>query len=492
MSGVEKETMRDLAIRGGPYSAAERKALLQYCQSDVDSLAQLVWAMLPHIDLPRALLRGRYMPAAAHMEWNGVPIDTDIFSRFRDNWSAIKRRLIRAVNKDYGVFVPVRQRKCDTTIAHCAAEQVTSGPDEVAHSLEPTRFSGERWANYLARKGIPWPLLPSGAPVLDDDTFREMARTFPAEVAPIRELRHTLSQLRLNELSVGSDGRNRYLLSAFGSRTSRNQPSNSRFVFGQSVWLRSLIKPAPGRAVAYIDWSQQELGIAAALSGDRRMQEAYVSDDFYLTFAKLAGAVPRNGTKQTHRKEREQFKTVALGVLYGLGDRGLARKLGVAPCRGGELLRVHQETFRRFWEWSNQIEMQGMITGYLDTVFGWRVHVGHDVNPRSLRNFPMQANAAEMLRLACCMATEQGIIVCAPVHDALLIEGAANNIETVVETTQKIMREASEIVLPGFPLRTDAKVVRFPDRYMDERGRRMWDTVISILEQLRGEASYYR
>jgi hypothetical protein len=45
------------------------------------------------------------------------------------------------------------------------------------------------------------------------------------------------------------------------------------------------------------------------------------------------------------------------------------------------------------------------------------------------------------------------------------------------------MREASEWVLPGFPLRTDAKVVRHPDRYVDDRGRRMWDTVRALLDE---------
>ena len=62
-----------------------------------------------------------------------------------------------------------------------------------------------------------------------------------------------------------------------------------------------------------------------------------------------------------------------------------------------------------------------MLTGSLHTVFGWHVHAGENSNPRSLRNFPMQANGAEMLRLACCLATERGIEVCAPVHDAVLI-----------------------------------------------------------------------
>jgi DNA polymerase I-like protein with 3'-5' exonuclease and polymerase domains len=278
------------------------------------------------------------------------------------------------------------------------------------------------------------------------------------------------------------------LLSAFGAKTGRNAPSNSQFIFGPSAWLRSLIRPAPGRAVAYVDWSQQELAIAAALSGDEAMQDAYCSGDFYLTFAKMAGAVPADARKQTHAAEREQFKTVALGVLYGLSAEGLARKLAVPPCRGCELLRMHQQTFRRFWDWSDRIEMEAMLTNRLRTVFGWSVHVGPDANPRSLRNFPMQANGAEMLRLACCLATERGITVCAPVHDALLVEAEAGDIAAVVARTQEAMREASELVLPGFPLRTDAKVVCWPDRYLDERGRRTWETVSGLLEVLDGEA----
>ncbi len=74
---VEKDEMRDLILRGGPWSDAERAAILDYCESDVAALARLLPAMLPNIDLPRALLRGRYMAAAARMERNGVPIDTD-------------------------------------------------------------------------------------------------------------------------------------------------------------------------------------------------------------------------------------------------------------------------------------------------------------------------------------------------------------------------------------------------------------------------------
>jgi DNA polymerase-1 len=74
--------------------------------------------------------------------------------------------------------------------------------------------------------------------------------------------------------------------------THRLQPSNAKFIFGPSVWLRGLIQPAPGHGLAYLDWAQQEFGIAAALSGDPLMPEAYRSGDPYLAFAKQAGAVP--------------------------------------------------------------------------------------------------------------------------------------------------------------------------------------------------------
>jgi hypothetical protein len=95
----------------------------------------------------------------------------------------------------------------------------------------------------------------------------------------------------------------------------------------------------------------------------------------------------------------------------------------------------------------------------------------------------MQANGAEMLRLACCLVTESGIKVCAPVHDALLIEAPLEELDETVERTQELMAEASKIVLDGFCLRSDAEVVlRYPDRYTDKRGAVMWATVMKLLD----------
>src|SRR5262249_8743161 len=121
LDAAEKEGMRQLALRGGPYTDTEKSALLDYCQSDVDSLARLLPRMAPRIDLPRALLRGRYMAAAARMEHNGVPIDADALDRLREDWGRIKGRLIAAVDRDYGVYVPTGQRALDPDTIYGAA-----------------------------------------------------------------------------------------------------------------------------------------------------------------------------------------------------------------------------------------------------------------------------------------------------------------------------------------------------------------------------------
>ena len=449
----EKDSVRKLALRGGPWSDEECHQLLDYCESDVIGLSGLLDRMLPGLDLPRALLRGRYMVAAARMEHCGVPVDTATLSQLRQHWKAIQAGLIERIDANYGAF-------------------------------EGGTFRSSRWAQWLAGKDIAWPRLESGALALDDDTFREMARLHP-ELEPMRGLRHTLSQMRLEELAIGEDGRNRCLLSAFRSRTGRNQPSNTKFIFGPAVWLRNLIQSEPGNGLAYVDWAQQEFGIAAYLSGDENMISAYESGDPYLEFAKQAGAIPAQGSRATHGPTREQFKACALGVLYGMAEGSLARRIGQSPAHARELLQLHRETFPRFRRWSDAAVDRAMLRGSLNTVFGWTVHVGADVNPRSLRNFPMQANGAEMLRLACCLATEKGISVCGPVHDAILIESPAEELDAAVVGAQEAMAKASAMVLNGRELRSEAKAFQYPERYQDERGCQMWEAISDTLSELR-------
>jgi DNA polymerase I len=458
LTAIVKDDMRLLSLRGGPWSHNEQVGLLNYCATDVYALEKLLPAMLPRIDLPRALLRGRYMAASAAMEWNGVPVDVPTLQVLREHWLDIQDDLIRAIDT-YGIY-------------------------------DGRTFKTDRWANLLVEKGIPWSRTETGQLDLHDQTFRDMAKAYPI-VSPYRELRYSLSKLRLNDLAVGADGRGRTILSAFRAQTGRNQPSNKHFIFGPATWLRGLIKPPPGFGIANIDWEQQEFGISAALSGDPAKQAAYHSADRdpYLAFAKQAGAVPPDATKKSHREKRELFKQCILALQYGMEYRSLALRIGKSEMEARELLRAYRETYPKDCRWSEAIQDHAMVHGELHTVFGWTLHVGEIANPRSLKNFPMQGNGAEMLRLACCIATERGIEVCAPVHDAVLICAPLNRLDQDMAGMRAAMAEASRIVLGGFELRTDVNVIRYPDRYMDGRGQVMWERVMRLIADRQARAA---
>lgn len=456
----KKEFYRNLAIKGGPFSKEQKQGMLNYCETDVIALSQLLPVMMPEIELDYALIRGEYMAGVARMENNGTPIDTDLLTRLRKHWLEIENELIKRVDADYGVF-------------------------------NGRTFKKDKWEEWLTERDYAWPRTASGQLCIDKDTFKEMAAIYP-DVADMRELLTTLGLLRLNELSVGKDGRNRCYLNPFGAKTGRNQPSSKRFIFGPSTWVRSLIKPAEDMAVAYIDYEQQEFGIGAALSNDIKMKEAYLSGDPYLALAKQAGAVPIDATKKTHGAIRDMFKVVVLMTQYGAGVRSMAINMHQSEIKARRLLEHHKTIYRKFWRWMQEQLDTSLFTKQAETLFKWQVNACStadkdgktiECNSRSIMNFPMQGNGAEILRLAICMLFAEGIKVVAPVHDAILIEAKASEIDEIVKKASAIMVKASSILLDGFELRTEPVIVKYPERYIDKRGVKTWQNVMEILAE---------
>ena len=340
-------------------------------------------------------------------------------------------------------------------------------------------------ATWLAANGIPWPRLLTGRLALDDDTFRQMAKAHQS-VAPLHELRHTLSQLKLNSLEVGADGRNRCLLSPFASKTGRNQPSTSKFIFGPSRWLRSLIKPPRGYGFVYCDFANQEIAIAAALSCDPGLIAGYQAGDPYLDFGKRAGILPATATKQSHYAERHNLKTVVLGISYGMGAHSLAGRTGVTPLEARVWIQKHKEAYPVFWSWMSATCDRAMLDLQLSTELGWTITVDalSRTGPRGYMNFPMQGNGSEMLRLACCLATEDGLEVVAPIHDALALVAPVDVLDEHTERLLGHMEAASRVVLGGFTVRAEVEArVVYPNRYRDEAGWGMWQTVMELLPE---------
>ena len=453
---ADKDYWRSVGIAGGPTSEEVWAGFIDYCYRDCDDGAALFLKQLPNINIHEACLRGRYACHAAQIEHNGIPVDVPLFNHMKNRWPTFRHRLIDEVNPRYGVYVD-------------------------------GSFSYHQFQRYLKETNTPWPRLFSGQLDMRDETFRNMVKAYN-HLAPLRELRHTLSNLNLFEsIAIGPDGRSRTDIRTFASRTSRNQPSSAKYLFGAARAIRSLLQPKPGHVLAYLDYSSQEWAIGAALSGDANMMQAYLSGDVYLEFARQAGAVPAGATKATHPVERALFKAAALAVQYGMGRYGLSARIGGDRAAATELLLLHRLMYADFRRWVEMCVDTAYYTGRYRTCFGWHLNLPPAdefgvprANPRSVQNFPCQAHGAEMLRLAVIYLMEAGIEVVAPVHDAVLIHVPLEGYRESIDQSKRLMREASGVVMGGFECRVDEDVVVYPNHYSDPAGADFWQLLLKL------------
>lgn len=172
-----------------------------------------------------------------------------------------------------------------------------------------------------------------------------------------------------------------------------------------------------------------------------------------------------------------------LATQYGMGADALSRRIGGSHAQAHRLLRRHRDTYADYWSWSDAAVATAYAQGFIDTAFGWRLRVTPRTSAPTLMNFPLQANGAEMLRIACVLAAEAEIELLAPAHDAVLIEADDDEIEAKVASMRSAMAQASRIVLAGFELRTDARIVRHPDRLLVDDAHEMWDSVMALLKE---------
>jgi DNA polymerase I len=461
--------MRARIQKGWPFTAEEREQILAYCAEDVEMLRQLLFKLLSHIDLPIALHRGEAVAALARMEHVGPPIDMEIFPQLadKDTWRELRDAMVPVVDQ-HGIYVR----------------------DKNGWHFNLTNF--DQWT---VAEGIIWPRTKTGKLDLRRKTFESMGKAYP-QVEPLRQLRYIRDKLRTIKLSVGADGRNRTVLWPFSSKTSRTQPKAKHWIFSPSVWLRYLIKPEPRKALAYIDYSSMEFLAAAVLSDkhigpNNPMLDLYRSGDPYLNFGKLVGYIPPDATREIPGIEaaRERLKVLCLGVQYGMQITTLATRLGVPEIEAHELLRHHRGLFSQYWQWSDDWLHHVLTTGTMKTVFGWKCATGiTELSERSIRNWPIQSTCADLFRLACVWGTRHGLTLVAPVHDAVLIEAPEDRIEADVALMREIMRRASRVIFNPtadgtIELRTDVKIIRYPDRYTDRRGAELWETVLKLLAE---------
>ena len=441
-----------------PITPRKRSRMLQdYClDDDCWMVVRLFKAMRPRIDFLRAPIRGAFMMEIERMRWHGIPIDMPTY-RLTEQCAADAAASMRAeLNRKLGAEVYYQNV-----------------------------FKRRTMFAVMRRDGIPIPVDPkTGKYSCATKLIKSMIETYPL-LKEFYEDKRMIDAVKNLKLEIGSDGRNRFWLNPFGTKTGRNNPSTNRCVLGLPHTMRSFIKPPPGWALAQVDVGAEEVGIAAALSGDPVLRADYLSGDPYRQFAAAA-----LGVLEPTEQQRQVYKATVLGRIYGLGVASLARNLGISKAQAQRIIDQMKARYPVLNAWLKRVTTKAAHMVPIVCTLGWELaSSGRPGEERTFLNFPMQANGAELMRLVIVRAGMAGLRLIGCAHDSFMIESPIAEIEADVVKLQEIMRQASRDLFGGFELRADCKpardIVRYPDRFIDKReiedGMRHWNRLMELI-----------
>ena len=496
-----KESSRDLILLNKVYEEEQWTQICAYALEDVIHLPKLMNKIATvHNDIEdgtvinHMLHRGEFSKATTVLNFKakGYPINVERLSSIYGNADRIRLRMITEINTQYGDkehpiyrFVPDNSKS-------------TQG----RWAFNNTEFS---WLITEKLKILDWGRTPSGMLNLQKDYLDEKCGSIPL-LLNLNLTRKTLTALSKDNITGRLKGKHiRAEPFIFAQKTGRCSPKPTKgFILNMTPWLRSaLIHPSAGEAFIGIDWSQQEIGIAAVLSGDENLLEVYNSSDAYITLAIMAGAVPPEATKKSHPVIRQNFKAVQLGIGYGKGIKSLAVDIwennrdavsgeeGIsreeALTKSKEIYDWHKRQFSVYWDWIKQNALEAKLNGYIASEDKWIMYCDRTARTTQIQNFPMQANGAAMLRRAVYHVWQTGVLelVC-PLHDALYIRCQESEAEHHAALLGDCMDKACKDILGNtLTLKRDpADIYTHEKPYYDERGWSLYETIYKELGEV--------
>lgn len=453
----EKNEVRDLIISNKPLTSDEFDRVQSYCLSDIHYLPELhrkisnylfrkIGATKDQIEAIRKEVysRGEYAARTAIMARTGYPYSHYKLKKFSSQVPQIINREIEFINESY---------------PDVKAFQWNKKSQSYIRKEKPVRD----WIAANHKDLDSWLKTDKGALSLSLDAFGDhyssSDKSFGGAYRNFLKTKQELNgflPVRPGQKkksfwdTAGDDHRARPYYGLYGSQSARSQPSSTGFIPLKANWMRAFIQPISSKAICIIDYSSQEFLLSALLSKDEEMLRAYESGDPYLYFAKLDGAIPHDGTKETHPLERDIYKTVTLGIGYLMGSRSLAIRLSKQLGRhytedeAQELINKFNEAFFEFHDWQNEIIEEYMEQGKyakLKLPCGWYMF-GDNKNPKSVGNFPMQGTGSSIMRKAVSLAQDRGLDVIYTLHDALAVEYPSQCIDYTVENLKECMDQA--------------------------------------------------
>ena len=250
-------------------------------------------------------------------------------------------------------------------------------------------------------------------------------------------------------------------LTAFSGRMSCHHPNIQQIPRERA--FRECFTAPPGRCLIVADYSQIELRVAAQLARDARMLAAYqAGDDLHLLTASHLSGKPM---ELVSRQERQAYKAVNLGLIYGMGAEGLRetarQSYGVdMPLEQATLFRRRFfETYRGIHEWHQRIKGDAAREGR--TLTGRRFPFSPEAGLPERSNLPVQGTAADIIKKALGMLVnrlDQETWIVAVVHDEILLECPAAGAKEAAALLRSTMEEAANAILPDVPTMVEAVI----------------------------------
>jgi len=225
---------------------------------------------------------------------------------------------------------------------------------------------------------------------------------------------------------------------------------------------------APGCLLLSVDYSQIELRIAAHMSGDQAMLEAFrAGEDIHAATAAAVNGIPLN---QVTKDQRRAAKAINFGILYGMGAFSLSQSLGITLAEGENFIKAYYQQFPRVKEFLDALRLSAAREGYVETLLGRRRYFpglagqsNQAIRQREEReaiNAPIQGTAADIMKLA--MLKIPGALRSAglaarlilQVHDELVLECPREELGATAGVVQHEMETAYKL---DIPLTTEAR-----------------------------------
>ncbi|HTX85001.1 MAG TPA: DNA polymerase I [Streptosporangiaceae bacterium] len=209
------------------------------------------------------------------------------------------------------------------------------------------------------------------------------------------------------------------------------------------------------------DYSQIELRIMAHLSGDEALSAAFSSGhDFHAaTAGRVFGVAPQEVTPEL----RSKVKAMNYGLAYGLSAYGLSQQLRITPDEARGYMDEYFEQFGGVRDYLREVVARARMEGYTETMLGRRRYLPdltsdnrqrREMAERMALNAPIQGSAADIIKVAMLTASHElkaaGLRsrMLLQVHDELLFEVAAGELEAVQALVRVAMGSAAELSVP--------------------------------------------